>query len=68
MSICSKNYPDAKVIDCDSGNVIGRLYDTFAAGSQPLSVCLDVYLAVVFSLEHVNCPATGTYMYSVVNF
>ena len=38
MAVCNKGYPDAKIIDCRTGNVDKRLYDTFAAGSQPLSV------------------------------
>jgi len=38
MAVSNVDYPDAKVIDCSTGNVVHRLYDSFAAGSQPLSV------------------------------
>ena len=41
MAVCNVNYPDAKLIECSHGAVETRLYDSFAAGSQPLSVSLS---------------------------
>ena len=41
MAVCNVNYSDAKLIECSYGAVETRLYDSFAAGSQPLSVSLS---------------------------
>ncbi|XP_067929289.1 NACHT and WD repeat domain-containing protein 2-like [Watersipora subatra] len=38
MAVCNKNYPEAQLVDCNTGHVIHKLYDSFSAGSQPLSV------------------------------
>ena len=58
MAVCNKGYPDAKIIDCKTGNVDKRLYDTFAAGSQPLSVSrakINYFMLVLSEGNYLTC-------------
>lgn len=38
LACSSLQYPDAKIVNAQTGEVETRLYDSFAAGSQPLQV------------------------------